>query len=139
MCLAKNGGTENVVSRQDVAKYGNIPSHFLAKIAQQLSRAGIIEILQGAKGGYRLLISPEDLSLLDVIEAIIGEIFLNDCVIRPESCQASSSCAVNNVWMQARDQLRQTLSQVNFAKLLEEESCCILPNEILSVQEENSA
>ncbi len=139
MCLAKNGGTENVVSRQDVAIYGNIPSHFLAKIAQQLSRAGIIEILQGAKGGYRLLIPPEKLTLLDVIESIIGEIFLNDCVIRPESCQASSSCAVNNVWMQARDQLRQTLSQVTFAKLLEEGSCCILPSEILPVQEESSA
>jgi Rrf2 family iron-sulfur cluster assembly transcriptional regulator len=130
MCLAKYGGTEKVVSRQDVAAYGNIPSHFLAKIAQQLSRAEIIEILQGARGGYRLLVPPAKLSLLEVIEAIIGEIFLNDCVIRPESCHASSSCAVNNVWMQARNQLRETLGQVTFAKLLEEESCCILQNGI---------
>ncbi len=119
-----------MVSRQVVADYGDIPSHFLAKIAQQLSRAGIIEILQGARGGYRLLIPPEKLSLLDVIEAIIGEIFLNDCVIRPESCHASSSCAVNNVWLQARDQLRETLAQVTFAKLVEEESCCMLQSKI---------
>ena len=130
MCLAKNGGTEKAVSRQEVSEYGNIPSHFLAKIAQQLARAGIIEILQGARGGYRLLIPPEKLTLLEVIEAIIGEIFLNDCVIRPESCQASSSCAVNSVWMQARDQLRKTLSGVTFAQLLEEESCCMLQNNI---------
>jgi len=139
MCLAKNGGAGKVVSRQDVAAYGNIPSHFLAKIAQQLSRAGIIEILQGARGGYRLIIPPEKLSLLDVVEAIIGEIFLNDCVIRPESCHASSSCAVNNVWMQARDQLRKTLGQVTFAKLLEEESCCVLQNSLVQAQAENIA
>jgi Rrf2 family protein len=126
MCLTRNGGADTVVSRQVVAACGDIPSHFLAKIAQQLSKAGIIEILQGARGGYRLIVPPEKLSLLDVIEAIIGEIFLNDCVIRPESCHASSSCAVNNVWMQARDQLRQTLSQVTFAKLVEDESCCML-------------
>lgn len=139
MCLAKSGTAGKVVSRQEVAAYGNIPPHFLAKIAQQLSRAGIIEILQGARGGYRLIIPPEELTLLDVIEAIIGEIFLNDCVIRPESCRASSSCAVNNVWMQARNQLRETLRQVTFAKLLEEESCCVLQNSPVQIQAENTA
>jgi Rrf2 family iron-sulfur cluster assembly transcriptional regulator len=136
MCLARNGSTGKVVSRQDVAACGDIPSHFLAKIAQQLSRAGIIEILQGARGGYRLVVSPEKLTLLEVIEAIIGEIFLNDCVVRPESCHASSSCAVNNVWTQARNQLRQTLSRVTFAQLLAQESCCILQGSVFTVQEE---
>ena len=135
LCLARNRGTEKVVSRQVVAECGDIPPHFLAKIAQQLSRAGIIAILQGARGGYRLTVPPDKLTLLAVIEAIIGEIFLNDCVIRPESCHASSTCAVNNVWMQARDQLRKTLSQVTFAQLLEEESCCVVQSSILPVQE----
>ena len=138
MCLAKYG-TGSIVSRHEVSAYGNIPSHFLAKIAQQLSRAGIIEILQGARGGYRLLVPPEKLSLLDVIEAIIGEIFLNDCVMRPESCHASSSCAVNNVWLQARDQLRHTLDQVTFAKLIEDESCCMVQSETGHAKEQNSA
>ena len=130
MCLARSG-SDKVVSRQAISENGNIPSHFLAKIAQQLSRAGIIEILQGARGGYRLLVPPERLTLLAVIEAIIGEIFLNDCVIRPSSCHASSGCAVNKVWLQARNQLRQTLAQVTFAELLEDDSCCVLQNDIL--------
>lgn len=133
MCLAKNG-TDKIVSRHEVSASGNIPPHFLAKIAQQLSRAGIIEILQGARGGYRLLIPPEKLSLLDVIEAIIGEIFLNDCVVRPESCHASSSCAVNSVWLKARDQLRQTLDQVTFAELIEDESCCMIQTDIFQTR-----
>ena len=129
LCLAKKG-RGGLVSRQDVAACGDIPSHFLAKIAQQLSRAGIIEIQQGAKGGYRLLMSPEKLTLLDVIETIIGEIFLNDCVLRPESCNASSSCAVNRVWLKARTQLRDTLREVTFAKLIADDSCCIMPGDI---------
>ena len=137
MCLARSGAPGVVVSRQDIAECGDIPSHFLAKIAQQLSRAGIIEILQGARGGYRLLVPPEKLSLLEVIEAIIGEIFLNDCVVRPESCHASPSCAVNGVWMKARDQLRETLAGVTFAKLLEDESCCMLQTGIAPVGDQN--
>lgn len=131
LCLARNGGTDKVVRRQDVAACGDIPPHFLAKIAQQLSRAGIISIQQGARGGYRLIVPPERLTLLEVIEAIIGEIFLNDCVMRPESCHASASCAVNRVWLQARNQLRQTLSQVTFASLLAEESCCMFQDTYL--------
>jgi Rrf2 family iron-sulfur cluster assembly transcriptional regulator len=129
-CLAQKGhGT--VVSRQEVAACGDIPSLFLAKIAQQLARNGIIEILQGAKGGYRLLIPPDRLSLLQVVEAIIGEIFLNDCVMRPESCRASSTCAVNKVWLRARNQLRQTLDEVTFAQLLQDsDSCCLLPGQL---------
>ena len=132
LCLAKNGPGV-LVSRQEIAACGDIPSHFLAKIAQQLSRAGIIDIQQGAKGGYRLLRDPENLTLLEVIETIIGEIFLNDCVLRPETCNASSNCAVNRVWLQARTQLRDTLREVTFAKLIEDDACCVMPGEISQV------
>jgi len=54
---------------------------------------------------------------------MIGEIYLNDCVARPSSCKVTYSCAVHRVWMDARDQLRETLRQVNFAQLVKEESC----------------
>ena len=88
--LARHGkGT--LVSRKEIAVRTDVPPHFLAKIAQQLARAGIIEILQGANGGYRLLNDPADITLLSVIEAVIGEISLNDCVGRPESCHNSSA------------------------------------------------
>jgi Rrf2 family protein len=100
-----------------------IPNPFLGKIAQQLSRAGIIEIVQGARGGYRLLIPPEKLTLLDVVEAVIGEIYLNDCVLRPDSCQRNPSCSVHRIWEQVRDQLRSTLRQNTFASIVAAGNC----------------
>lgn len=112
-----------VVSRKEIAQAMDIPNQFLGKIAQQLSRSGIIEIIQGPKGGFRLLISPEKLSLLNVVEAVTGEIFLNDCILRPDSCGRSYTCAVHFVWQKARDQLRETLRKATFAKLVKEESC----------------
>ena len=110
-------------SRREIARVMDIPDQFLGKVAQQLAKAQIIEIIQGAKGGYRLLISPEQLSMLDVVEAVIGEIFLNDCVIRPESCQRAPVCSAHLVWEKARDQLRNTLRQTTFRQMLEDESC----------------
>jgi len=112
-----------VATRKTIARTMDIPDPFLGKIAQQLARAGIIEIVQGSKGGYRLLVSPEKLTMLDVVEAVIGEIYLNDCVIRPESCDRSSACSAHRVWEKARDQLRETLRQTNFKSMLADESC----------------
>lgn len=106
-----------VASRKQIAQEMDIPDQFLGKIAQQLSRAGILEIVQGPKGGFRLLISPDKMSLLEVVEAVIGEIFLNDCLMRPDSCARSQGCAVSKVWERARNQLRDTLRETTFDKL----------------------
>ena len=120
--LAGNG-QEKVVGRVEIAKAMEIPEQFLGKIAQQLARSGFIKIIQGAKGGYRLLLSPEKITLLDVVEAVTGEIFLNDCVMRPESCFRTSGCSIHRVWEKAREQLRSTLREATFAKMLEKETC----------------
>ena len=116
-------GVGKIGSRMEIAQAMDIPAQFLSKIAQQLARAGYIEIVQGPKGGFRLIVPPEKVTLLGVIEAVIGEIYLNDCLMRPESCHRSPSCAVYQVWQKARRQLRQTLGQTTFASLIAEPSC----------------
>ena len=132
--LAKQGRGV-VASRKEVAAATDTPPQFLAKIAQDLSRAGLIEIRQGSKGGFVLLRDPQTVTLLEVVEAIIGEIALNDCVVSPESCPVSGGCAVNRVWEQARDQLRQTLRQANFADFAKEDACRFLfPTTDLTVE-----
>jgi Rrf2 family protein len=110
-------------ARKEIARKMDIPDQFLGKIAQLLARAGVIEIVQGARGGFRLVVAPEELTLLEVVEAVIGEIFLNDCVMRPESCNRSHACAVHFIWAKAKDQLRQTLQEATFARILRETSC----------------
>lgn len=112
-----------LASRNDIAERAEIPPQFLAKIAQDLSRAGLIEIRQGARGGFVLLREPKDLTLLEVVEIMIGEIYLNDCVARPSSCNALSACGVHQVWIKARDQLRETLRQATFDQLIQKKTC----------------
>ncbi len=123
----------DIGSRKEIAQAMDIPAQFLGKIAQQLARAGYIEIVQGPKGGFRLIVSPKEVTLLGVVEAVIGEIYLNDCLMRPESCYRSPTCTVYEVWKRARQQLRQTLEQTTFADLLEEPSCFHLMNDHLPV------
>ena len=122
-------GRDKVGNRMEIAQAMDIPAQFLGKIAQQLARAGYIEIVQGPKGGFRMVLPPEKITLLGVIEAVIGEIYLNDCLMRPESCHRSPTCTVYRVWEKARDQLRQTLEQTTFATLQSEPSCIDLIGE----------
>jgi Rrf2 family protein len=134
-----NSGAGEIANRKEISRVMDIPNQFLGKIAQQLARSGIIEIIQGARGGYRLLISPEKLSLLDVVESVIGEIYLNDCVIRPETCENSPTCSVHRIWEKARDQLRDTLRESTFAQILAEDSCTTeLLNKVSASRDEES-
>ena len=107
----------SVIPRKDISRIMEIPGPFLGKIAQQLARAGLMEILQGARGGLRLLRTPESISLLEVIEAVMGEIFLNDCIMSPRTCSRTPTCAVHTVWEKARNDLRRTLEAANFQQL----------------------
>ncbi|MFZ5798539.1 MAG: RrF2 family transcriptional regulator [Desulfobulbaceae bacterium] len=112
-----------LVSKNEIAERAEIPPHFLAKIAQDLARAGLIDIRQGARGGFVLLKEPRDISLLEVVETMIGEIYLNDCVAKPSSCNALRACGVHQVWIRARNQLRETLRQATFDRLIRERTC----------------
>jgi|YNPNPStandDraft_1061719.scaffolds.fasta_scaffold04626_3 Rrf2 family protein len=112
-----------VIPKNQVAQAMGIPEAFLAKIGHSLAKAGILDILQGAKGGYRLRKPPKEITLLEVVEAVVGELFLNDCILNPQSCSRSPHCAIHQVWQKARGALRATLTEANFEELLAKETC----------------
>ena len=107
-----------LVSRREVAESMEIPSPFLGKISQKLAKAGIIEIVQGARGGYRLVKEPKEISLLQVIEAVTGEIILNGCLAGKGACGRQDHCQVHPVWNKVRDQMRSTLDGTSMGDLL---------------------
>ncbi len=55
-----------------LAEYHGLSETYLAKHLQALTNAGIIESLPGPKGGYRLQRAPEEITILEVVEAIDG-------------------------------------------------------------------
>ncbi len=112
---------ERVVPRREIARAREIPEQFLGKIAQRLARAGILRILQGARGGYQLAIPPDRLTLLQVVEAAEGSLVLNKCVMHAKTCSRTCICAAHRVWSEARRQLRATLGGVTFAELAAQE------------------
>jgi Rrf2 family protein len=109
-------GPEQRASTSQIAQEKQIPPSFLAKIVSQLSVAGLLQTSRGARGGVALARSAEDISLLDVVEAIDGPILLNDCVAGNGSCSFGDSCPMKPVWCEAQKELVGRLDHTNFAQ-----------------------
>ena len=102
-----------------VAKEQKIPPSFLAKIISQLSIAGLLHTSRGARGGVSLARSPEEISLLEVVEAIDGPILLNECVAQNGACTFGDDCPMRPIWCDAQAELVTRLRGTNFAAFIE--------------------
>ena len=69
--LAGSPKGEPIPCRQ-LASAGRMPERFLLQILRTLVTHGILQSTRGVDGGYCLLRKPEDVSLLEIIEAIDG-------------------------------------------------------------------
>jgi len=113
---------EQLVSAREIAEQQSIPQRFLRTIVSQFVKLGFINSYQGNGGGIRLAEGADNRTLLEVIEAVEGPIYLNVCMQGEVACQFSSQCAVHLVWHEAQEAIQQILgakkikelAQVNF-------------------------
>lgn len=112
--VAKLGANQRAATRQ-IAEEQHIPPSFLAKIISQLSIAGLLQTSRGARGGVTLAKQPDEISLLEVVEAIDGPIMLNECVIDEKACTFGEVCPLRSVWCNAQDDIIARLRNTRFS------------------------
>jgi Rrf2 family protein len=115
--LAKLDPTQRAATSQ-IAEEQRIPPSFLAKIISQLSIAGLIHTSRGARGGVSMARSPEEVSVLEVVEAIDGPISLNDCTGDPSDCPFGEDCPLRPLWCETQAELIDRLHKTNFARFV---------------------
>jgi Rrf2 family protein len=101
----------------------NISKSFLAKVLQPLARDGILISHKGAKGGFALLKSPENISILDIINSVETKstnIFecsdsLNSC---PGGAGKASICAIWPYLNELQNKVDNFLNQVTLKELI---------------------
>jgi Rrf2 family transcriptional regulator, iron-sulfur cluster assembly transcription factor len=89
---------EGPVDLGSIAEDQAIPETYLAKLVVPLRNAGIIRSARGAKGGYELSRSPDDITVLEVVEVLEGRSSLLECTERPELCARSADCPTLPIW-----------------------------------------
>jgi DNA-binding IscR family transcriptional regulator len=116
------------ISRRQVSQAMEVPLHFLGKIAQQLSHAGIIQITKGAKGRLPLGQTRQAHKLAGGGGGGGSPLGLNLCLIHEESCDRSGFCPVHEVWQEAQAGLQKTLAKADLATLAAEEKTAAISN-----------
>ncbi|MDI6871188.1 MAG: Rrf2 family transcriptional regulator [Bacillota bacterium] len=109
-----------VVDAQTIATRERIPMRFLLRTLRLLVKAGIATSQRGVGGGYALARSPEEVTLLDVVEAVEGPIRINRCLLDPEYCgkRWADHCPVHQALAGVQSALRHELARHNFAELI---------------------
>ena len=90
-----------------LASEGHMPERFLLQILRNLVNHGILQSTRGVEGGYTLERRPEEISLLQIIEAIEGPLSSNAQIGDglPLECQDQLRTALKEVTATARQQL----------------------------------
>jgi Rrf2 family transcriptional regulator, cysteine metabolism repressor len=106
--LARTGGSAPVPIGE-IAKRRNIPVQFLESLFATLRRAGILQSQRGVRGGYSFARPPAEITVLEVVELLEGEL----------GADAEKS---GPIWTEAVDAVRAVLGAATIADVAEKEA-----------------
>ncbi len=98
-----------------------IPLPFLHQIGHSLMQAGLIKASPGPRGGIKLSLPAEDISVLAIAESLEGKICLNSCISENDVCQKIEDCTAQNMWATMQDQIVNFLGEINLDILAKRE------------------
>jgi Rrf2 family protein len=101
----------------EISEAAGIPQSFLAKIFQDLARAGLIRSHRGAGGGFSLARDASEITVKDIVEKAEGAISIHDCLGDSRFCEYNRSCALRDVWKEAQDRFLAVLDGMTLEEL----------------------
>jgi Rrf2 family protein len=107
----------NLARARELSERMNLPAGIIAKVLQRLATAGIVASSQGARGGYRLAVSLDDVSFLQLSEAINGTQHVTPCSDESE-CDRRAYCSVAGPVAELDTQITELLSGISIGHLL---------------------
>ncbi len=123
--LARRGRTgAGPVAARELAEVERLPADYVEQILLRLRRAGLVDSVRGARGGYLLAREPQAITVFDVMTASEHQTFEVNCEVHPvdaERCSPSSGCSIRPVWHALQRRVDDLLSGISLADLLKEQ------------------
>ncbi|MEK9136581.1 MAG: Rrf2 family transcriptional regulator, partial [Bacteroidota bacterium] len=102
---------------RNISQSLGIPYHFLNKVLQTLTRENIVVSHKGTHGGFALGRSSNEIRLTDIVRAVDGEKFLDECVLGFPACSEENPCPVHPQWKRAKKTILEILHVKTVAAL----------------------
>lgn len=102
---------------KQIAEQADIPSHFLAKILQQLARKGFLRSSKGPTGGFCLRMAASDISLLSIVDSMDGLADYQRCPAGLAECNDQAPCGMHDSWKELRTYIMEYLESTSIEDL----------------------
>lgn len=112
------------MAARELAEAERLPADYVEQILLRLRRAGLVESVRGAKGGYFLAHEPQAISVRDVMTASEHQTFEMNCdahKVDDERCSPGTSCSIRPVWQALQRRVDDLLSGISLADLMRDE------------------
>ncbi len=107
---------KKIISVKESASFLNVSEAHLAKVLQRLSQAGYVNSKRGPKGGFLLVKSPDEVTLLDIYELIEGKIEERDCLLDHPICR-NGSCLFGDGLRKMNREIKEHLSKTTLSEV----------------------
>ena len=107
-----------VHSAAGLAERARLEATTVSKVLKPLAHAGLVTSFRGATGGYRLARSPEQISLIEIVEAIEGRLGVTECAGEHSLCEHETHCDVQGPWRRINDVIADSLRGMSLAEML---------------------
>lgn len=111
-------------SAREIANLFDVPVSLLMNVLKQLASAGYVESVRGARGGYRMAIDPETVSLADMVGVLEGPVRLAECLTEAAgddtecTCQVMAKCPVIDPVHRVQRKLKDFLASVTLGEIV---------------------
>jgi len=116
-CLADSESPTRLI--RDIAAEASIPPAYLAKLIKRLADADLVISKRGIKGGTWLKKSPEEITLLEISEAIDGRKWLGRCLLGLEECSDARACPTHEFWKASRAGIEKKLQETTLRDVVD--------------------
>ncbi len=110
---------DEYISSKEIAKRQNIPPNFLPQIIATLGSRGWVEGVRGPGGGVKLLTSPSQITVREVVELIEGPVAITRCLMREGGCSQLGRCPLHSIWAQAQEALLKVLGDTTMRDVVD--------------------
>lgn len=106
-----------VYAAADVAAATHLTVPTVSKLLKCFTRAGLVTSQRGARGGYVLARPPEQITAVQIIDAIEGPVAITQCSLSHDRCGIEPVCGIGHNWQRITLAIREALGSITLAQL----------------------
>lgn len=117
--IAVNGRKGELVSIKDIAEREQLSEKYLEQIVGALVKEGLLKSVRGARGGYHLTRSTEEITVEQILKATEGSLAPVACAEDKDKCENYCDCVTSFIWTEIYKATIGVVSSITLENLVQ--------------------